>query len=350
MMSTCKRGVAVSFACAAGGATAFGGLSQLLITAPGGYIQAGATDTAASLITTPGSDFEGGFTNEGSSDFDEASFAGFGLAQRGASFTNGTITNNGWGEARMGLIRFAASNTSLNSSPFPIGGAGGGWKESFQVSSPGLDGQAGFFTFFITANGTLHAAGFAGAAGVFANAYKDNVELSLIPLFDKGASDAISTDRQRVQWATSTFASGTTSDRTINDVVTFAVPIVFGQPFTLGVYGSARAGLRSQSAVAGNSTGTLDFTGGLAWGGVAAVYHGGAPVGSYTIVSGTGVNWDAPVSTTPGDLNGDGVVDGADLGLLLGAWGPCPSGCLADLNGDGTVDGADLGLLLGNWG
>jgi hypothetical protein len=40
--------------------------------------------------------------------------------------------------------------------------------------------------------------------------------------------------------------------------------------------------------------------------------------------------------------------DGADLGLLLGAWGA--AGGPADLNGDGTVDGADLGLLLGNWG
>jgi choice-of-anchor B domain-containing protein len=50
----------------------------------------------------------------------------------------------------------------------------------------------------------------------------------------------------------------------------------------------------------------------------------------------------------PGDLNGDGVVDGADLGLLLGDWGPCGE-CDADLNGDGAVDGADLGILLGAW-
>lgn len=48
------------------------------------------------------------------------------------------------------------------------------------------------------------------------------------------------------------------------------------------------------------------------------------------------------------DLNGDGVVGGADLGLLLGAWGAC-AGCAADLNGNGEVDGADLGLLLGAW-
>jgi hypothetical protein len=48
-----------------------------------------------------------------------------------------------------------------------------------------------------------------------------------------------------------------------------------------------------------------------------------------------------------GDLNGDGNVTGADLGLLLGNWGFSGTG---DLNGDGVVTGADLGLLLGQWG
>lgn len=54
----------------------------------------------------------------------------------------------------------------------------------------------------------------------------------------------------------------------------------------------------------------------------------------------------------PADLNGDGLTNGADLGLLLGKWGPCPEGepCSEDLNDDGVVNGADLGLLLGSWG
>jgi hypothetical protein len=50
----------------------------------------------------------------------------------------------------------------------------------------------------------------------------------------------------------------------------------------------------------------------------------------------------------PADLNGDGVVDGNDLGILLGAWGT--AGGPADLNGDGVVDGNDLGRLLADWG
>jgi hypothetical protein len=47
------------------------------------------------------------------------------------------------------------------------------------------------------------------------------------------------------------------------------------------------------------------------------------------------------------DVNGDGDVNGADLGLLLSAWGT--DACEGDLNGDGTTDGADLGLLLAAW-
>lgn len=51
-----------------------------------------------------------------------------------------------------------------------------------------------------------------------------------------------------------------------------------------------------------------------------------------------------------GNLNSDQAVDGADLGILLNAWGGCAAPCAADLNRDGFVDGADLGALLGNWG
>jgi hypothetical protein len=48
------------------------------------------------------------------------------------------------------------------------------------------------------------------------------------------------------------------------------------------------------------------------------------------------------------DLDGDGAVNGRDLGILLGAWGACAS-CPADMNGDGMVDGLDLGAMLGAW-
>lgn len=55
-----------------------------------------------------------------------------------------------------------------------------------------------------------------------------------------------------------------------------------------------------------------------------------------------------PLQPAEGDLNGDGAIDGADLGILLTQWGFVHSS--ADLNGDGVVDGADLGRLITFWG
>jgi hypothetical protein len=49
-----------------------------------------------------------------------------------------------------------------------------------------------------------------------------------------------------------------------------------------------------------------------------------------------------------GDLDGDGCVTGADLGLLFLEWG-IDSGSPADLDRDGTVGGGDLGLLFTSW-
>lgn len=57
-----------------------------------------------------------------------------------------------------------------------------------------------------------------------------------------------------------------------------------------------------------------------------------------------------PQSLPTPDLDGDGVVGGSDLGLMLAGWGACSSPpCAADLNGDGIVDAADLGVLLAAW-
>ena len=49
-----------------------------------------------------------------------------------------------------------------------------------------------------------------------------------------------------------------------------------------------------------------------------------------------------------GDLNGDCVVNGADLGIFLSQWNT--GSPIADLSGNGFVDGEDLGILLSAWG
>jgi hypothetical protein len=50
------------------------------------------------------------------------------------------------------------------------------------------------------------------------------------------------------------------------------------------------------------------------------------------------------------DMNIDGIVNGTDLGVLLGAWGQCTGDSAADLDANGFVGGTDLCTLLGAWG
>jgi len=49
-----------------------------------------------------------------------------------------------------------------------------------------------------------------------------------------------------------------------------------------------------------------------------------------------------------GDLDGNGVVEAADLAALLNAWGS--AGPTGDLDGNGVVEAADLAALLNAWG
>ena len=54
------------------------------------------------------------------------------------------------------------------------------------------------------------------------------------------------------------------------------------------------------------------------------------------------------INDCPADIDGDGVVNGLDLAVVLAAWGS--SHPVADFNGDGQVDGQDLAVILAAWG
>ena len=58
----------------------------------------------------------------------------------------------------------------------------------------------------------------------------------------------------------------------------------------------------------------------------------------------------AALNPGPADLDGDAVVGGMDLTILLSQWGSCTScSCVADINADCVVDGTDLTALLSAW-
>lgn len=55
------------------------------------------------------------------------------------------------------------------------------------------------------------------------------------------------------------------------------------------------------------------------------------------------------VAVSPADLDGDGLVNGNDFGILLAHFGSQGIGIPGDINEDGIVDGTDFGLMIADW-
>ena len=69
---------------------------------------------------------------------------------------------------------------------------------------------------------------------------------------------------------------------------------------------------------------------------------------TFSAAFGFGATFDMTVEIVSGsDLNGDGVVDGSDIGFLLNQFGGPGT---ADLNSDGVVNGADMAIVLNDFG
>ncbi|MCP3905808.1 MAG: hypothetical protein GY715_19450 [Planctomycetes bacterium] len=70
-----------------------------------------------------------------------------------------------------------------------------------------------------------------------------------------------------------------------------------------------------------------------------------SPLNSFDVV----VAWLLPEpAPIPEDVNGDGVVNFADILTVIGAWGPCP-GCPEDIDGNGVVGFAEILAIIGAW-
>lgn len=331
------------------------GISQSMVASPGGFFQAGADPTTPGSGIWPGGDLSS-LISGADSVLNEGMFAGLGTATKSASTSSANHNNSASGSAGMGYVVFDVFNNAPNSSAFSRGGTNGGWKETFTITHPAHNGQAGHLVFTVDASGFLEATGFAGSAAIQVTAYKDNVQLMANPLFSAGDSDPIGTDRQYGNWSIATYGNPNTDSKSVHGTVTFAVPFTFGTPFTLGVYAWGHAGMRSSSGVGGNSTGRVE-DGKVRWGGIVNVLAGSTSVTAGSMVSGaTGKDWGPgtqPPDPCPGDFNIDGVVDDADFVIFAASYNildcadpAMADGCPGDMNGDGIVDDADFSLFV----
>ena len=84
-------------------------------------------------------------------------------------------------------------------------------------------------------------------------------------------------------------------------------------------------------------------------GGTANLLFSGQPNGAASTLSANlAVDLRLTSDPVPVDITHDGKVDGADLSMVLWAWGTTNPAC--DLDESGTVDGADLGMVIACWG
>jgi hypothetical protein len=75
---------------------------------------------------------------------------------------------------------------------------------------------------------------------------------------------------------------------------------------------------------------------------------------TYDATDGTGIYVNRIGMDCLGDFNGDGVVDLADIVMMLPAWnttvGDALYDPLYDLDADGDIDLADIMTVVSNWG
>ncbi len=103
--------------------------------------------------------------------------------------------------------------------------------------------------------------------------------------------------------------------------------------------------LANDSRIAGATTATLTI------GSVAASDAGIYTCGSHNSC-GTQISAGAQLTVQSpclADLNADATINGADLAMLLSAWGTCKR-CASDITHNGVVDAEDLAILLSAWG
>ncbi len=95
---------------------------------------------------------------------------------------------------------------------------------------------------------------------------------------------------------------------------------------------------------------TIDWTAPSTDEGEIGFYAAGVAINNGTASSNDNAYTTSSMRTAAGlgDLNGDGAVDTADLGLLIRAFGTADP--VADLDNDAIVDSADLGMLISAFG
>jgi hypothetical protein len=139
----------------------------------------------------------------------------------------------------------------------------------------------------------------------------------------------------------------------LNTTVSVANKGDLTEVFNVTLYANTTAiATQTFSLASGNST-TITFT----WNTEGFAHGSYAISANVTLATGGENNWTnssgyEPIKVTiPGDINGDGTVNGLDLAILAANWlqNVPQANPNADINGDGIVNGLDLAIMAQYW-
>ncbi|MFO0840545.1 MAG: hypothetical protein U1D55_18715 [Phycisphaerae bacterium] len=243
---------------------------------------------------------------------------------------------------------------------FEYGFATSRYWDVFQFDDPLLDGTPGFF------DATLYMAG-SGFVNLSPEYLQSpDVEFdafwhAVINVMVDGVTDPFGSPVQSGYYAGEWYKGlgGTTLDYTGDPLNTYQQTVTFqfiyGQPILMDTFLQVDINIDNQtSSVGGTLDSVIDLGNSSYWGGIRNLRDGqGHPVTNAAYSSSSGFDYRQSALPTPGDTNGDGLVNESDLGTLLSAFGKCNGNpgyvAAADFDHDGCVSESDLGVLLSHW-
>jgi len=286
---------------------------------------------------------------DGSYSADDAEFRGH-LSQ--AAFRGG-CGPVAIGVTQSGELRLASTAWSPTDGEFiavasfapPVGMSAAQWSVAAHVGKPVFDGKDGQQIGVIASGSQIGSPVSMSAPGMdmmgnvyFVGAYKPNLGAARTAVFKAVITDAGYQLEKLLETGQIVVGANSTRPYEIHSIALGdSDSVASGSIWASSVLQPRRLG-------AGNNPGIADAFGGLVFSAVIE-YDNLAVSEMYDAVLYVGPKG---LEGLVGDINGDGVVDTADLGILIAAFGTTdpPS----DLNGDGMVDTADLGLLIANFG
>lgn len=173
--------------------------------------------------------------------------------------------------ANFGIVQFTTSMVDANGSAQSAAGvADGGWVETWLISDPALNGQAGVMTWGLHIDGLLLAGPPTGSS---------TAQVGI----DHAGADV--NDQFQIQANTPQFSLAVNQNYTLN------TPFTYGTPFEIMVRAVSISRLSGEPPGGNGSSASADFDNTMYWTGIQGFTAGGNPVTPAQVVTGSGTNY-----------------------------------------------------------